>query len=93
MVVTSESSSILDVFVQEDLEWIRFWLLVGWSLYNNSVLIRLVSITEMKNHRPFLSVEFCDFAVAKSHSIDVCSSINIVLDHLLEVDIIKNDVN
>merc|ERR1712023_343288 len=44
MVMASQTGGVLDVFVQEDLEWIRVWFLVGWALNDDRILIWLVSV-------------------------------------------------
>lgn len=92
MVVTGEAGSVLNVFVQEYFEWIRVWLLVSWSLDDERILISLICITKVKDHRPLLRIELCDLSITESNCVDLRSSIEIILDHLLEVDVREHEV-
>ena len=93
MIMPRQTSSILNIVVQENLKWVRVWLLVSWAFDNYGILIRLIGVAKMKDHGPSFGVECCDLAVAEADGVDFGCAVDVVLDHFLEMDVSKDDVD
>lgn len=92
MLVISDTLCRFQIVLQEDGEGVRGRLLVGWSFNYEGVLVQLVSIAEVEDHRPSLRVDGGHLPITQPHGMNLSRSIHVIFDHVLQVDVFEHDI-
>ena len=89
--MTCQRQRTLNIVVRKDSERIDIRIFIYRPIHNNSILIELVCITEVKDELPLICVNSSDLAVAESDNMHLGSTADIVLDLVLQLPVHKNN--